>query len=312
MKKFLLLPLCLSFSILYGQRTIYSHAYGSQEDPALIFLHGGPGYNSFSFEQVMADSLVKRGYFFIVFDQRGCGRSSEVENAGYTFEEAFADLDSIYLKYGIHTASLIGHSWGGTLGIKYARSRPEKVTALILTDSPLSYQQAFRTIIKRCKKIYTDQGASQQLKYINTLENSDTNSLNYSSFCFMHAMGCGLYNPSEPTAESKALMLKIEDHKRADLLRSMTRSPVSGFFSNENYTTLDMEKDLKALKDVIPVSGIYGEDDGLFDEAHFKRFRDILGNENFYLVENAGHNVFIDQQPLFLDLVDVTLKKVRN
>ncbi len=309
MKKFILFPLCLCFAALYGQPDIYSRAYGSPEDPPVLFLHGGPGYNSFSFEQAMADSLVQQGYYFITFDQRGCGRSSEVKNPEYTFEEAFTDLDNIYLKYGIEKAALIGHSWGGTLGIKYTRSHPDKVTTLILTDSPLSYQQSFKTIIRRCKKIYSEKGSSQQLKYLQALEKMDTTSLNYSGFCFMHAMGSGLYNASDPSPERTALMKKAGAHEQAGLLQNMTRSPVSGFYKNEHYTTLDLGDDLRKIKDKTPVFGIYGEDDGLFDQEHFNRFRSIIGAGNFYIVQNAGHSVFIDQQPRFLDLLNHILKE---
>ncbi len=142
--------------ISYGQDSFYTTANGNVNNPAIIFLHGGPGYNSFSFEFSTAQELADHGYYVIVYDQRGCGRTKSNSNSQFSFEEAFADLNNIYIKHNIKSATLIGHSFGGTLGILYANNFPENVDNLILVGSPLSYQMTFKHIISKCKKIYTE------------------------------------------------------------------------------------------------------------------------------------------------------------
>lgn len=57
---------------------IYSAAYGKASDPAVIFLHGGPGYNSLDFEVTTAQKLADQGFYVIVYDRRGEGRSRAV------------------------------------------------------------------------------------------------------------------------------------------------------------------------------------------------------------------------------------------
>jgi proline iminopeptidase len=156
---------------------LYSKAYGKSTDPAVIFLHGGPGYNAVSFEQTIAQPLADAGFYVVVFDQRGCGRSMPEANSVFTFEEAFADLNAIYEKYTLGKATLIGHSFGGMLGIRFAEKCPEKVDKLILTGSPLSYPTAFKSILARCRAIYEVQ-QSPQLAYIEMLEQMDPTSSN--------------------------------------------------------------------------------------------------------------------------------------
>lgn len=294
--------------ISYGQDSFYTKAYGSESNPAVIFLHGGPGYNAFSFEFSTAQELADNGFYVIIYDQRGCGRTKSDTNSLFTFEEAFADLSEIYTKYNVQTATLIGHSFGGTLGILYATNYPEKVDNLILVGSPLSYQMTFKHIISTCKKIYAE-NSSPQLQYIEMLEKMDSTSLEYSSYCFMHAMTNGFYKAKNPSEKSTIIYDSLRNNSKASYLSNMTREPVSGFFEKEHYTTLDLSSNLTELKEKIKVFGIYGQEDGLFDSEQITLLQTILGADNFTLVENASHSVFIDQQDFFISQIGKYISK---
>lgn len=292
----------LFFQVSYGQVNFYSKEYGNDKNPALIFLHGGPGYNSFSFEFSTAQELANNGFYVIIYDRRGCGRTNKDTNSSYNFKEAFDDLNFIYSKYNLKKATLIGHSFGGTLGILYANNYPAKVENLILVGSPLSYQMTFKHIISKSKKIYSEI-SSPQMKYIEMLEKMDTASLEYSSYCFMHAMSNGFYKAKNPSAKSKIIYDSLMKHSMAFYLSNMTREPVSGFFEKEHYTTLNLSSNLTGLQGKINVFGIYGQEDGLFDSEQITLIESILGPDNFSLVEDASHSVFIDQQDEFISLI---------
>lgn len=312
MKAFILhLIFVLFCQLSYGQDSFYNKAYGNVSNPAIIFLHGGPGYNAFSFEISTAQELADNGFYVIVYDQRGCGRTKSDTNSQYTFEEAFADLNNIYTKYNVKTATLIGHSFGGTLGILYANNYPEKVENLILVGSPLSYQMTFKHIISKCKKIYSE-NSSPQLQYIEMLEKMDTTTLEYSSYCFMHAMTNGFYKAKNPSEKSKIINANLMKNSMASYLSNMTREPVSGFFEKEHYTTLNLSSNLTELKGKINVFGIYGQEDGLFDSEQITLLQSILGSDNFTIVENASHSVFIDQQDVFISQVKKYILKNNN
>lgn len=279
---------------------LYSNTFGDKGKPTIIFLHGGPGYNSFSFEASTAENLAKEGYYVIVYDQRGCGRSAQPSGSEYTFNEAIKDLNDIYSQYNISKATLIGHSWGGTLAIMFAGQHPEKVSSLVLTGSPVSYQQTFKAIIANCKRVYTEKNATEQLKYIAMLEEMDTTKLEYATYCFMHAMSSGQYqakHPAENTRQIYQAMMTLQDAK---YLSDMTQPPVAGYYQKENYTMLNLYNKVKALTKKMPVYGIYGNEDGLFDAVQLDAIKATVGPDKFLLVDNASHNVFIDQQVLFL------------
>lgn len=291
-----------------SQTELYSKAYGDAKNPAIIFLHGGPGYNAVSFEHTTAQRLADEAKcYVIVYDQRGCGRNQTDSKAKFTFKEAFADLNGIYQKYNIEKATLIGHSFGGTVGILFAEKYPNRVQNLVLVGSPLSYPLTFRHIIARCRELYTEQGKTEQLAYLNMLEGMDSTSLNYSSYCFMHAMQAGFYAPKKQTDEAKTIHAALKKNPDATYLSQMTREPVSGFFENEKYTSLNLSSALKKVAAKVPVYGIYGQEDGLFNETHLSLLRNIIPTEHFWMVEGASHSVFIDQQTEFIQKIKNTL-----
>ena len=298
---------CVLSSTAGNDSALYSQSYGDSTKPAMIFLHGGPGYNSANFELTTASVLAQRGYFVIVFDQRGCGRSKDMNDNLFTLDEALDDLQSIYKRYGINTATLIGHSWGGTLGSFFAERNPEMVGNLILVGSPLSYQLTLRTILQRCRTLYSANKDSINLDYIAAIERMDTASLPYSSYLFFHAMNSGLYTPKNPSAEMQAIYSKLAMHPQANLLTQSELAPVQGLHTNESYTTLDMSAVFAAcIRNGVVLWGIYGVEDGLFTTQHLDMIAEVISEEHMVLIRDASHNVFIDQQQMFID----TLEKI--
>jgi len=284
--------------------TIYSKAYGNPKDKPLIFLHGGPGYNSVGFEATTAQKLSENGFYVIAYDRRGEGRSPD-KNAKFTFEETFDNLNTIYEQYNLTSATLLGHSFGGIIATLYAEKYPEKTKAIFLISSPISMQAMFSTIIASSKEIYIQRNDSVQLNYIQMLENMDKNSIEYSSYCFRHAMQNGFYFPNEPTKEA----MNIYNTFRTDTLlikygSQMTYEAPMGFLENEKYTSLNLSTHVRqVLAENIPVLGLYGKDDGLFSKTQISHIESLLGKENIAYLDHCSHNLFIDQQTAFINVI---------
>ena len=102
MKKALLLFCSIISFIVDAQtnHTIYSKTYGQSENPAIIFIHGGPRGNSTLFEGTTAQKLAEKGFYVIVYDRRGEGRSIDT-TATFTYQEAIKDLNELYKNYNI-------------------------------------------------------------------------------------------------------------------------------------------------------------------------------------------------------------------
>ncbi|NQX97685.1 MAG: alpha/beta hydrolase [Flavobacteriales bacterium] len=309
MKKTITLFAIILTTTIVNSQTIYSKVFGDPKNDPIIYLHGGPGYNSMGFEITTAQKLSENGFYVIVYDRRGEGRSPD-EQAVFTFQETFDDLDSIYEKFNLKNATLIGHSFGGIVGALYTEQYPKKVKALILVATPLAMQETFLTIIKTSKGIYKNKRDSTNLMYIGMLEKMDKTSLAYSSYCFGHAMQNGFYTPKRPSKEALTIYNKL----KADTLfgskgAGMTIEAPTGFWKNENYTSIDLTEHLKnVLKKKIPLFGLYGIEDGLYSEEQVTRLKNMMPKTNFKYIENCSHNVFIDQQDQFITALKTWIK----
>jgi len=301
MKKTITIFVFILTTITVNSQTIYSKAFGNPNNEPVIYLHGGPGYNSIGFEVTTAKKLSENGFYVIVYDRRGEGRSSD-ENAKFTFQETFDDLDALYKKFNLKNATLIGHSFGGVIGTLYAEKYPKKTKSLVLVAAPLSIQETLSTIIKSSKSIYESNNDDNNLKYIGMLETMDKNSLEYSSYSFGHAMQNGFYMPKAPSDEAIANYTKLKSNTSFETKDAkMTMQAPKGFWKNENYTSIDLTQNLKnVLKYKIQIFGLYGTEDGLYSEEHIMKLKKIIPKNNFKYIDNCSHNVFIDQQNQFI------------
>ncbi len=302
MKKTLTVFVFIVSTLVVNSQTIYSKAFGNPNDKPLIYLHGGPGYNSVGFESTTAQKLSENGFYVISYDRRGEGRSPD-KNAKFTFNETFDDINLIYDKFNLTSATLIGHSFGGVIATLYAEKHPNKTKSIILVSMPLSMQETLSTILKSSKSIYISNKDSVNLNYINMLEKMDKSSIEYSSYCFSHAMQNGFYYPKEPTKEAVNIYSTFKtDSLLIKYSSKMTYEAPRGFWQNEKYTTLDLNKNLKQIiKNGTPVYGLYGKDDGLFSESQVKNIENLIGENNLEYLYDCSHNLFIDQQTKFIN-----------
>ena len=309
--KTIVISIILMFApiLAFGQ-SIYTKAYGNSEDKPIIFLHGGPGYNSVNFEVTTAKQLAKKGFYVIVYDRRGEGRSKDA-NAQFTFQESFDDINVIYKKYEFKKATLIGHSFGGIVAILFAEEYPEKIESIILVGAPVSLQETFKTIISASKAIYQSKNDQTNLGYISMLENMDKSSLEYSSYSFMHAMQNGFYSPKNPSEEAKSIYAKFKtDSLMLKYSSQMTYEAPQGFWKNEQYTSIDLSANLKSLKDKnVKIYALYGKEDGLFSNKQITHLKNLIGEDNLKYLKNCSHNVFIDQQTEFINSIETWIKK---
>ncbi len=108
----------------------------------ILYLAGGPGYNSFSFEKTIGAQL-QRHVQMIYFDERGTGRSERPKSGDYSLATLVEDIEALRQQLGLPQLSLMGQSFGGTLALEYARTHPERVQKLILVDAGADFPSAF-------------------------------------------------------------------------------------------------------------------------------------------------------------------------
>jgi proline iminopeptidase len=113
---------------------VYWEVSGNPDGKPVVFVHGGPGAGTSPLQRRFFDPDA---YRIVLFDQRGCGRSTphvatrEPDERNTTWH-LVADMEALREHLGIERWQLFGGSWGATLALAYAETHPDRVTEIIL------------------------------------------------------------------------------------------------------------------------------------------------------------------------------------
>ncbi|WP_228413967.1 alpha/beta fold hydrolase [Chryseobacterium sp. CH21] len=242
--KFMFSLLFIIGSMFFKAQDLYSKAYGSPKNTPIIFIHGGPSGNATLFEGTTAQKLADKGFYVIVYDRRGEGRSKD-GNATMTFKESFEDLKSIYTTYNIKKANILAHSFGGIIGTLFTAQFPEKVKTLTLAGALFTQQETYDHILKQAKEHFKNDPV--HLKEILEIESLDKNSAAYRKRCYDMAGKLGFFDMPYPTSESKKLRT---EYKAGEFYKNNIRNPESPlkFYQNESQNNLDNTSILKNIR----------------------------------------------------------------
>jgi proline iminopeptidase len=110
--------------------TIYWERVGTKGAKPAVFLHGGPGGGIAPTHRRLFDPEL---YDVILFDQRGCGRSTpHAELEANTTWHLVADIERLREMAGFEKWLVFGGSWGSTLALTYSETHPDRVSELVV------------------------------------------------------------------------------------------------------------------------------------------------------------------------------------
>jgi proline iminopeptidase len=114
---------------------VYWECCGNPDGKPALYLHGGPGSGCTPGQRRFFDPDA---YRVVLFDQRGSGRSRPLANEPdadlktNTTAHLIADIEALRRHHGVESWTILGMSWGTTLGLAYAQTHPQRVNALVL------------------------------------------------------------------------------------------------------------------------------------------------------------------------------------
>ena len=136
---------------LNGQEQFIRVLGRDADNPVMILLHGGPGGPDGMMDYSYMDFLLD-DYTYITWDQRGCGRTyyrnKSIDAAGETAtaEQLLEDIDALtnYAcdRFGKEKLTVLGHSWGTVLAVRYSLLHPEKIEKTICIGQVANFVQA--------------------------------------------------------------------------------------------------------------------------------------------------------------------------
>ncbi|GLY86991.1 prolyl aminopeptidase [Actinoallomurus iriomotensis] len=116
---------------------VYWEACGNPAGKPALVVHGGPGSGRGAWTRTYFDP---ERYRVILFDQRGCGRSTPhaadpaTDMRHNTTGHLLTDMERLRRHLGVDRWLLYGGSWGSTLILAYAERHPERVSEIVISS----------------------------------------------------------------------------------------------------------------------------------------------------------------------------------
>ncbi|MDA8569361.1 proline iminopeptidase-family hydrolase [Flavobacteriaceae bacterium] len=119
-----------------GTFNVWTKQVGNNPKIKVLLLHGGPGATSEYWEA--ADSYFPNaGIQYFYYDQLGSGKSENPNDERLWNVDRFVDeVEQVRKALGLDASNFIilGHSWGGILGLEYAIKYQENLKGLIISN----------------------------------------------------------------------------------------------------------------------------------------------------------------------------------
>lgn len=113
---------------------VVAYSFGSGPE-AVFCLNGGPGLPC-DYLREAHSCLIDQGYRVVAFDQLGTGASDRPTDPSlWTIGRYVEETETVRKALDLGKVHLLGHSWGGWLGIDYALTYPQNIKTLILEDT---------------------------------------------------------------------------------------------------------------------------------------------------------------------------------
>lgn len=294
LKYILAITLLILFSNLSAQE-LYLRTFGNPDDPSVVYLHGGPGGSSIYFENLIAEELSQQGYYVIIYDRAGEGRSEELE-PNSSFIESIQELDSILMNLKIANTTLIGHSFGGLLALMYSKNQPDLINSVILSATPLSMYRNSKHILNEVKKVFIEKNKIDQVDAVDKLEeiNRDSCKYGFSNLALLYANSANLYAKGCSRIDSSFKHKRILDSIENIFTFTFSNPTTNAYELNEKFNCKDFAKTLtKVIDNNIDVMGIFGQNDIYVTSPQVEEYSDILGEDSVEVIKGACHNLMI-------------------
>ncbi len=293
------------FEKLNGTKLHFLVRGENPKNPYLLILHGGPGFSAHMFYP-WGKSLEKK-LNVVYLDQRGCGESERLTvetQKTFTVKNLLTDIEAVREFLKIKNWYVLGHSWGGMLGLEYAVAFSDKLLGLIdmdgLLSQPMSQDAIFAAASEWVKKDLetTDRARIERGKRLEPYLTIGPK-LPAGPQRMMSAMQFAMSLPElyyANLANRDAYQKKIEAEITKQKISPTVlyaNEPAFALVQNDGYATRTAEPLLSRIKTRTLV--VHGKNDGIIPVAHAQKVSQGIRGAKLILLDNCGHFPFAEQ-----------------
>jgi proline iminopeptidase len=277
-----------------GKFNVWTKRFGNNPKIKVLLLHGGPGGDHEFFES-FESFLPQEGIEFIYYDQLGSYRSDKpTDTTLWTTERFVEEVEQV--RQALHLDStnfyLLGHSWGGILGMEYALKYQQHLKGLIVSNM-MSSCPKYDAYNKEVLQKKMDAKIVDSILYFEKTNNTnDPRYMNLLLDNYYNKHICQVYPFPEPVKRAFA-------HLNGEVYMIM-QGP-SEFGISGRLALWDRTSDLPKIK--IPTLVIRGMQDTM-DPEFMKMMSEKFANGSLVTCTNGSHcSMWDDQENYFKGLI---------
>jgi proline iminopeptidase len=287
-----------------GKFNVWTKRFGNNPKIKVLLLNGGPGMSHEYFE-CMESFLPKEGIEFIYYDQLGTGFSDNPNDTTmWDLPRYVEEVEQVRvaLKLNKDNFYLLGHSWGGILGMQYALKYQNNLKGLIVSNMMASCPK-----YGEYSKVLEKQMNPEVLKTIKDLEAKK----DYTNPKYMELLMANFYNQHilrKPVNEWPEPVTRSSGRMNQSLYITMQGPSELGL--SGKLTNWDVSKELKNI--TVPTLVIGAKYDTM-DPEYMKWMATQFPKGTYLYCANGSHMSMYDDQKTFMNgLIDFLKKNKIN
>ncbi len=256
------------------------HYVDQGQGPPLLFVHGNPTW-SFYFRNLIAGLCDQCRA--VAVDHLGCGLSDKPTHYNYCLAQHIDNLVALIDELDLRDVTLVGHDWGGAIGLGAVVARRDRFSRLVLMNTAAFRSTRIPWRIAACRVPVLGRWAVQGLGAFSRA-----------------ALGMAVAYPERLSSAIRAGYLAPYDswaHRQA-VYRFVEDIPLGPAHPSHG-TLLAIEQQLPSLA-TLPVQLIWGMRDWCFTPWFLERFIEFFPAAQVLRLADAGHYVLEDAGPAVL------------
>jgi len=257
----------------------------------LLMVHGNPTWSFYWRHLVVA---FRDQFRVVVPDHVGCGLSDKPQTYAYTLDQHVDNLVRLIDALDLQGITLLGHDWGGAIGLGAALRRMDRVARIVLFNTGAFPPHFVPWRIRLCRTpvlgTLAIRGANVFARAALTMAVANTERMT-------RAVRAGLLAPYDSWANRVAIDRFVRDIPFTP--RHLTWKTLSA-----------IEQSLPLLADR-PILLIWGMRDWCFNASCLERFVRVFSGAEIHRLPDAGHYVVEDAHEQIIPLVRDFLQRTR-
>jgi len=276
-----------------GEFKVWTKRVGNNPTMKVLLLHGGPGATHEYFE-AFDSYFPNAGIEYYYYDQLESAYSDQPNERSLWSVERFVDeVEQVRIALGLNNENfyLLGHSWGGILGMEYALKYQHNLKGLIISNMMASIPD----YVKYANDVLGPQLDPAVLSEIRALEaagdfgNPRYEELIYTHYYPEHVLRMPLADWPDPVNRAFAKM-------NGEMYVTMQGPSEFGVVGDAKLKYWDVKSELSKIS--VPTLSIGGAYDTM-DPGHMEWIASTVQNGQYLHCPNGSHMSFYDDQEIY-------------